>query len=117
MLAVTGVRGMIINSIPNELKLAVAAGIGLFIAFIGLRNAEIVVQSDATTVTLGNLARPATLLAIFGLTVTALLLVRGVAWRRLLRDDPHRRGWGGHRPDRPAQRSGRPGAEPGTHLR
>ncbi len=78
VLAVTGVRGMIINSIPNELKLAVAAGIGLFIAFIGLRNAEIVVQSDATTVTLGNLARPATLLAIFGLTVTALLLVRGV---------------------------------------
>lgn len=79
LLAVTGVRGMLVNSIPNELKLAVAAGIGLFIAFIGLRNAQIVVASDATTVALGDLARPATLLAIFGLTVTALMLVRG--WR------------------------------------
>jgi len=78
VLAVTGVRGVLINAIPMELKLAVAAGIGLFIAFIGLRNAQIVVPSEATTVALGDLTRPETLLAIFGLVVTALLLVRGL---------------------------------------
>lgn len=77
IIAVTGLREAIINAIPMQLKLATAAGIGLFIAFIGLRNAQIVVPHSETLVTLGDLSRPETLLAVFGLVVTALLLVRG----------------------------------------
>lgn len=77
-LALTGVRKLVIDAIPMQLKLAVGAGIGLFIAFIGLKAAGIVVDSPATTVTLGNLTEPTTVLAILGIVVTAVLLVRGV---------------------------------------
>lgn len=77
ILAVTGVRGAIIRAIPLNLKFATGAGIGLFIAFIGLRNAEIVVADEATTVALGDLSRPETLLAVFGVVVTAIFLIRG----------------------------------------
>jgi AGZA family xanthine/uracil permease-like MFS transporter len=78
LLAVTGVRKAIIDAIPVQLKLAVGAGIGLFIAFIGLKAAGIVVADPATTVTLGSLHEPTTLLAIFGVVVTAVMLARGV---------------------------------------
>ncbi|MGH3516073.1 MAG: NCS2 family permease [Haloechinothrix sp.] len=78
LLAITGIREAIINAIPMPLKLATGAGIGLFIAFIGLRNAQIVVADDATLVTLGELTRPGTLLALFGLIATAVFLVRGL---------------------------------------
>ncbi len=78
LLTVTGLRERIINAIPMPMKLAVGAGIGLFIAFIGLANAEIVVPYEPTAVTLGDLGNPNTLLAIFGLIVTALLLLRGL---------------------------------------
>ncbi|TVR34668.1 MAG: NCS2 family permease [Nitriliruptor sp.] len=78
LLTVTGLRERIINAIPMPMKLAVGAGIGLFIAFIGLANAEIVVPYEPTAVTLGDLSNPNTLLAIFGLIVTALLLLRGL---------------------------------------
>ena len=72
-----GLRQLILNAIPHELYAAVAAGVGLFIALIGFRNSGIVVPNAATTVTLGNLGNPSTLLAIFGLILTAALL----AWR------------------------------------
>ncbi|TLS35317.1 NCS2 family permease [Pseudalkalibacillus caeni] len=72
------VRETIINAIPQELKYAAACGIGLFIAFIGLKNAGIVVQSDATLVMLGDLLSGPTLLAVFGLVVTVILMVRNV---------------------------------------
>lgn len=78
ILALTGVRQAIIAAIPMQLKLAVGAGIGLFIAFIGLKAAGIVVADEATTVTLGSMSEPTTLLAIFGIVVTAVLLARGV---------------------------------------
>ncbi len=78
ILAVTGLRRVIIDAIPLQLKLAVGAGIGLFIAFIGLRNAGIIVTNEATSVSLGDLTQHETLLAIFGLIVTVLLLVRGL---------------------------------------
>src|ERR1019366_2943339 len=78
VLTAAGVRKMIVNAIPSELYSAVAAGVGLFIAFIGLRNAGIVVPSAATTVTLGNLRAPATLLALIGLMVTGALICAGV---------------------------------------
>ncbi|WP_039796375.1 NCS2 family permease [Nocardia araoensis] len=77
VLAVTRVRERILNAIPMQLKLAVGAGIGLFVAFLGLKNAGIVVNSDATLVTLGDFTKGTTLLALFGLLVTVVFLVRG----------------------------------------
>jgi len=77
LLTVLGVRQLIISTIPVELYAAVAAGVGLFIAFIGLRNAGIIVPHPATTVTLGNLHDKSTALALFGLLLMAALL----AWR------------------------------------
>jgi AGZA family xanthine/uracil permease-like MFS transporter len=76
-LSLSGVRRMVINAIPTQLKLAVGAGIGLFITFIGLKAAGIVVSSPATTVTLGDLTAPTTVLAIIGIIATAVLLTRG----------------------------------------
>jgi adenine/guanine/hypoxanthine permease len=78
LLTVLGIRQLIIESIPGELYSAVAAGIGLFIAMIGLRNAGIIVANKDTLVSLGNLRDPNTILAIFGLLLMATLLARGV---------------------------------------
>jgi AGZA family xanthine/uracil permease-like MFS transporter len=78
VLTAVGIRQMIVSAIPFELYSAVAVGIGLFIAFVGLRNAGIVVPSEATLVTMGNLRRPDTLLAIFGLLLIAALLAWNV---------------------------------------
>ncbi len=76
-ITLTGIRELIINAIPKEMKYAAAAGIGLFIAFIGLKNAGIVIPSEATAVTLGHVLSGPTLLSIFGLFITAILMVRG----------------------------------------
>ena len=76
VISVTGLRRMIINAIPAQLKLAIGAGIGFFIAFIGLKNAEIIIASPATFVSLGDFTQPAVILAIFGILVTILLLSR-----------------------------------------
>jgi len=73
LLTFGGIRQRLLGAIPYQLHAAVAGGIGLFIAFIGLRNAGIIVPSPATTVTLGNLHTPATLLAIFGIVFIAVL--------------------------------------------
>ena len=77
ILTALGVRQLIISAIPFELYAAVAAGVGLFIAFIGFRNSGIIVPDPATTVTLGRLSQPSTALAVFGLVLIAALL----AWR------------------------------------
>lgn len=74
IISVTGVRKAIINAIPAQLKLAIGAGIGFFIAFIGLKNAGIIVGDESTYVALGKLSQPEVLLAIFGILVTVLLL-------------------------------------------
>jgi len=74
LLTALGVRRTIVAAIPTELYSAVAAGIGLFIAFIGLRNAGIVVPNAATVVTLGNLRTPDTALALFGLLLISALM-------------------------------------------
>src|SRR5712692_4651880 len=84
LLTLTGLRQMIIAAIPTELYSAVAAGVGLFIALIGFRNAGIIVSDPATTVTLGNLRDPHTLLAVFGLLLIAALLAWGVRAAMLL---------------------------------
>lgn len=77
LLTLTGIREKIINAIPAELKYAVGAGIGLFITFIGLQNAGIIVGNEATMVGIGDLSNPSTLLAIFGLFITVIFMVRG----------------------------------------
>jgi adenine/guanine/hypoxanthine permease len=77
LITVTKVRETIINAIPIELKYAAAAGIGLFIAFIGLKNAKIIVPYEATLVTLGDITTGAPLLAMFGIVVTVIFMVRG----------------------------------------
>ena len=77
ILTVGRIRELVIRGIPMTIKLATGAGIGLFIAFIGLRNAGIVAASPATMVTLGEVTAPATLLALAGLVLTAALLARG----------------------------------------
>ena len=77
ILTLTGLREKLINAIPMELKIAVGAGIGLFVAFIGLKNAGIIVASDATVVGLGDLHNKEVLLAIFGIILTIIFLVRG----------------------------------------
>lgn len=76
ILAVSGIREMVINAIPAGMKHAVAAGIGMFIAFIGLKQAGIVVSDPVTFLTMGSLGESATLLSIFGIIVTAILMVR-----------------------------------------
>jgi len=68
------IRETIINTIPTTLKYSIAAGIGLFIAFIGLKNAGIVVHSDATLVQLGDLRPAYALVALAGLVITAALM-------------------------------------------
>jgi AGZA family xanthine/uracil permease-like MFS transporter len=78
ILTYAGIRQLIMEAIPQELYAAVAAGIGLFIAMIGLRNSGIVVPSAATMVTLGNLRDKNTLLAIFGLAAICGLSAWGV---------------------------------------
>jgi AGZA family xanthine/uracil permease-like MFS transporter len=78
ILTAAGIRQLIVSAIPPELYAAVAGGIGLFIAFIGLRNAGIIIANPATLVSLGNLRSPSTLLAIFGLLLIAALMARRV---------------------------------------
>jgi adenine/guanine/hypoxanthine permease len=77
-LAVTGIRRAIIDAIPHQLKMAVSAGIGLFIAFIGLKNAGIVVPTKPRPSDSARLGTSTTLLAIFGLIVISLFLMRGL---------------------------------------
>ena len=73
-----GIRQMILRSIPHELYAAVASGIGLFIAFIGFRNAGLVVSDPATFVSLGNIRNPTTALALFGLILMVALEIKHV---------------------------------------
>ncbi|MFE3260022.1 NCS2 family permease [Nocardia sp. NPDC059091] len=77
VLAVTKVREKIIEAIPMQMKLAVGAGIGLFVAFLGLKSAGIVTSDPATLVHLGNFHHGTTLLALFGLVVTVVFLTLG----------------------------------------
>lgn len=75
LLTATNVRKLIVDAIPVTLKRAIGAGIGLYIAFIGLKSAGIIVSSDATSVTLGDLSDKTAVLAIAGFVLTALLVV------------------------------------------
>ncbi|MDI6641359.1 MAG: NCS2 family permease [Elusimicrobiota bacterium] len=78
ILSILPVREAIIKGIPLNIKYAVSVGIGLFIALIGLQHAGIVVSSEATMITLGNVTSPSVLLVIFGLFFTAFLIAKKV---------------------------------------
>jgi AGZA family xanthine/uracil permease-like MFS transporter len=84
LLTVTKVREWIVDGVPQVLRVAIGVGIGLFIAFIGLHNAGIVVRNDATLVALGNMHDSGVLITVTGLVVTAFLMVRGVRGALLL---------------------------------
>src|ERR671912_614126 len=77
-LVLTNLREAVLNAIPLSLKFAIAVGIGLFIAFIGLKNAGLVVPNTETYVTLGDLTQGPVLLAAFGLIVTLALVAQGI---------------------------------------
>lgn len=78
VLTLTNLREAIVNAIPASLKNAIGAGIGLFIAFIGLQNAGIVVNNDATLVSLGDITSGSALLGLIGLVVTGVLVIKNV---------------------------------------
>lgn len=78
VISVTGLRQYIINAIPKQLKQAIGAGIGFFIAFIGLKSAAIIVGDASTFVALGNVTDPSVLLAVFGILLTIFLVVKKV---------------------------------------
>lgn len=84
LLTVTGLRKLIIDILPKALKDSISVGIGLFIAFIGFKNAGIVVANDATLVTLGNITEGAPLLCVIGTILTSVLLVKNVKGALLL---------------------------------
>ena len=88
ILTVTKVRTWLINAIPGTLKKAIGAGIGLFIAFIGLQNAGIIVNNDATLVSLGHITEGKALVGLIGLFITAGLVMAkvrgGILWGILL---------------------------------
>ena len=76
LLSVTGVREKILAAIPYSMKIAVSSGIGLFIAFIGLENGELVVANSATLVAMGEIAKPEVTLFAGGVLLTFLLVAR-----------------------------------------
>lgn len=78
ILTLTNLREAIVNAIPASLKNAIGAGIGLFIAFIGLQNAGVIGNNDATLVSLGEITSGAPLLALIGLVITSVLVVKNV---------------------------------------
>ncbi|MEW6730290.1 MAG: NCS2 family permease [Acidobacteriota bacterium] len=78
LLTIVRVRQLILNSIPTTIHASVAAGIGLFIAFLGLRNGGFVIGNKETFVTIGKLTEPATILAALGLIITGALIARRI---------------------------------------
>ncbi len=88
LLSLFKIRELIANTIPVGMKAAISAGIGLFIAFIGLKNCGIIVADETTFVALGNFGNHATLLSIVGILLTGMLIVQkvrgGILWGILI---------------------------------
>ncbi len=78
ILTIGGIRQAIINSVPANLKAAIGVGIGLFIAFIGLKGTGLIIADKATFITLGHVTNPTTMMALFGLLLTGALMARSV---------------------------------------
>ncbi|WP_251716363.1 NCS2 family permease [Lactobacillus agrestimuris] len=71
-------RELVVDAIPQDLKYAISAGIGLFIAFIGLQNGKLIINSDSSLVTLGKFSSPAVWITLFGLVLTVILMSMNV---------------------------------------
>lgn len=84
LLTITKVRTWIVDAIPASLKRAIGAGIGLFIAFIGLKNAGIIVDNPATLVSLGKVTEGSALLGLIGIIITSVLVVKKVPGNLLI---------------------------------
>lgn len=84
LLTITNLREKIVDALPLTLKYAISGGIGLFIAFIGLQNAHIIVNNDATLLGLGKITEGPALLGIIGIVLTSVLLVKQVRGALLL---------------------------------
>jgi AGZA family xanthine/uracil permease-like MFS transporter len=84
LLVLTNIREAVMNAIPMNLKRAIGVGIGIFIVFIGLKNAGIVILNNSTIVSLGNFRDPGVLLAVIGLLFTSLLMAKDIKGSLLL---------------------------------
>ena len=84
IMTITNLREAIVNAIPKNLRYAIGAGIGLFIAFIGMQNAGIIVNDDATLVVLGDITSGTALLALIGLVITGVLYALNVKGAMLI---------------------------------
>ena len=78
ILSLVNVREALFNSIPKAIKSSTGVGIGLYIAFIGMQNAKIIVNEDSTLVTLGNVTDISVLLALIGVVITMVLVIKKV---------------------------------------
>lgn len=78
LMTATKIRTLIVDAIPATLKRAIGAGIGLFIAFIGLKNAGIIISNDATFVSIGHLTSGSALLGVIGIILTSVLVIKNV---------------------------------------
>ena len=76
LITISGLREAILNALPFDLKLAIGAGIGFFLAFIGLKGAGIIVASESTLVTMGSILTAPALLAIIGILLTLILYIK-----------------------------------------
>ena len=84
LMTITNIREAIVNAIPQSLRYAIGAGIGLFIAFIGLQNAGVVINDDATLVVLGDITSGSAMLSFIGLIITGFLYVKNVCGAMLI---------------------------------
>lgn len=78
LLTLTGLRQLLVDAMPLQLRMAISPGIGLFIAFIGLKNVGVIVSNEATFVSLGDVHSPEVLLTFFGILLTSILLIKNV---------------------------------------
>ncbi|RHM54786.1 NCS2 family permease [Mitsuokella sp. AF33-22] len=78
LLTISHVRQAIINAVPQNLRVAIGVGIGLFIAFVGLKGTGLIIPDKATFIGLGHVTQPTTLLSLFGLVLTGALMARKV---------------------------------------
>jgi AGZA family xanthine/uracil permease-like MFS transporter len=78
LISVTGIRKKIIDAIPVQLKLAIGAGIGFFIAFVGLKNSAIIIANESTFVGIGDFSDPTVLLSVFGILITIFCVVKKI---------------------------------------
>ena len=78
VLTLTSIRTLIVDAIPASIERAIGAGIGLFIAFIGLKNAGIIVENTSTFVTIGHMTQGTALLGVIGIIITSVLVIKSV---------------------------------------